>query len=166
MNLANLIPGVSGFRLAADVIGLVAICYAGYDLVYKPIEARGEKIGYSHGVEEQKKETDKALTSLKEANETIAKMKKDSDDALVSLAQASNDQLEKMAAAKTVAERKSAAILADYNKLRSQKIEDIIKTKGGEYLPTKGQPYFAPIETAGLSRPGVDTVNALIQQTP
>ena len=59
--------------------------------------------------------------------------------------------------------KKTAAPLIDYKKQREQQIRDLIVKKGNVPIRKEGEPYFAPIESAGLSKLGVDTINLITQ---
>lgn len=162
MNLANLIPGVSGIRLAADVIGLLAICYTGYDLIYKPIEAHGERIGFSKGVEEQKKETYKHSERADAAEKALSDAQAVNKAQLDAVTIASNAQLAVMQADLQAAQKKATAALTNYQKAREDAMQALLKAKGTVVVPDATVPYYAPIDVAGLSKPGVDAVNEMV----
>lgn len=162
MGLLSFLPGVAPIRLIADLVGAVAILYAGYDLIYKPIE----KHGYEKGVAAQTKIMDEAVAGerkkTKEALDALEKLKADNALALQNVADAAASQVKVLQDAKLAAEKKASGAMVEYRKAREEALQSLLKSKGGP-VPQEGQPYFAPIEIAGLSKPGVEAVNRLIE---
>lgn len=162
MGLLNFLPGVGPLRLAMDLAGLIAILYAGYDLIYKPIE----KHGYERGIAVQTALMNEAMAAeqkkTKAVTDALEKARKDNDDALKNVADIARQQVEVIQQEKVAAERKAANALADYKKAREQAIQAVIKATGSYNGPVDGKPYFAPIEIAGLSRQGVDAINVIL----
>lgn len=162
MGWLSFLPGVAPLRLIADVIGAVAILYAGYDLIYKPIE----KHGYEKGIAVQTKIMDEAIAEeRKKTNDALAaleKLKADNALALQNVADAAANQVKVLQDAKAAAEKRASGAMVEYRKAREEALQALLKTKGGS-VPQEGQPYFAPIEIAGLSKPGVEAVNRLIE---
>lgn len=159
MNLSSFIPGLSWIKVGGALLVVGALFYTGKKLVLEPLEARG----YNKGVADQKAETSKIQKQLDDKVTELAKLKKDNEDALSNLASASQSQVKQLHAEISRLMKKTSAPIDKYTKQREEAIRDIISRNGNVTVIQPGQPYFAPIESAGLSKLGVDTVNSIIQ---
>lgn len=162
MNLLDLVPGSAAVKLTVYAVGIAAVGYSAYTLIYKPIEAHGEKLGYSQGVEAQKKETYKETERADAAEKALEDAKIANQTKLDELAVASSDQLARVQAEAQAANKKAATALSNYQKAREEALQALLKAKGAVVSPDASIPYYAPIDTAGLSKPGVDAVNAMV----
>jgi hypothetical protein len=151
-------------RIGIDLLGLAAIAYSGYTLVYKPIEQHGEAIGFDRGVQEQKKETDKESKRANDAEKAL----KDAQDAnqkqLDELARVAREQLASLEAQKDQALKRAAVASSNYKIAREQALQELLKRQGRLNLPDPDKPYFAPDDIAGLSKAGVDRINYLVEK--
>jgi cell division protein FtsB len=118
---------------------------------------------FDRGVAEQAEETKKVQKQLDDKTAELTRLKSDHETAIANLVLASQRQVDSLNAELANLHKKTAAPLIDYKKQREQQIRDLIVKKGNVPIHKEGEPYFAPIESAGLSKLGVDTINLITQ---